>query len=111
MTESFGDKPHWVPQPTHEDPILETMGDVGVWQISIVVVMTLFNMPATLQLIAPEVEAMDGGFWCRRPPTLHNISIAEWIKLSGTTRPAEVSRIMRNSCKCRIVNQDLGFDH
>ncbi|XP_014252201.1 solute carrier family 22 member 8-like [Cimex lectularius] len=66
------------------DIILKTQGNIGCWQTIIVIIMSLFNMPAVFQLASPEVTAADHISCCARPTHLRNISVSEWREISGT---------------------------
>lgn len=75
------------------DPISYAIGEFGRWQFQWTVLLALFNLPCTWHIFVMTFQNDAGGpFWCARPDNLKNLSISEWVNISGITeRSSSVS--------------------
>lgn len=64
-----------------DDPLKNTIGDFGLWQLKISVLMSLLKLPIawftlSIVFIAPPTQ-----FWCKPPPSV-NLTDEQWLRLS-----------------------------
>jgi len=67
-----------------DDPISQSVGEFGRWQLQLTFLLSLFNIPCTWHIFALTFQSLPSDFWCAKPPDLENISVHEWINISHT---------------------------
>jgi len=65
-----------------DDPISQSVGEFGRWQLQLTFLLSLFNIPCTWHIFALTFQSLPSDFWCAKPPDLGNISVDEWINIS-----------------------------
>ena len=71
------------------DSLQEILGDVGNWQVIVVVLMMMFNIPSVFHVASPEVTATYNDFWCHK--IAKNLTVEQWKILSSVKRVNFVS--------------------
>ena len=67
-----------------DDPISQSVGEFGRWQLQLTFLLSLFNIPCTWHIFALTFQSLPSDFWCAKPPDLGNISVDAWINISHT---------------------------
>ncbi|BET00614.1 Sugar (and other) transporter [Nesidiocoris tenuis] len=70
---------------------MQTLSDVGNWQILVVMLMMLFNLPMVFHVASPEVSAVHHEYWCRRMD--NKFTLEQWLNIS-TVRSKDGDVIM-----------------
>jgi hypothetical protein len=65
-----------------DDPISQSVGEFGRWQLQLTFLLSLFNIPCTWHIFALTFQSLPSDFWCAKPPGLENISVEEWRNMS-----------------------------
>lgn len=102
---SFPFSTHWPPLLGEPDDLVATLGDVGCWQVSIVLLMLMFNIPTVFHVASPEVSIIHD-YWCHRINP--KLTIEQWRELSSVERINFVSVFFLNK-KCNIIFHFLTF--
>jgi OCT family organic cation transporter-like MFS transporter 4/5 len=67
-----------------DDPISQSVGEFGRWQLQLTFLLSLFNIPCTWHIFALTFQSLPSDFWCAKPHDLENISVDEWRNISHT---------------------------
>ena len=80
-----------------DDPISQSVGEFGRWQLQLTFLLSLFNIPCTWHIFALTFQSIHSDFWCAEPPYLGNISVDEWRNMSHAleTKVYPLERVWR----------------
>jgi hypothetical protein len=65
-----------------DDPISQSVGEFGRWQLQLTFLLSLFNIPCTWHIFALTFQSLPSDFWCAKPPQLENMSVDVWRNMS-----------------------------
>lgn len=65
-----------------DDPLKNTIGDFGLWQLKISVLMSLLKLPIAWFTLSIVFLAPPSQFWCKPPPSV-NMTDEEWLLFSA----------------------------
>lgn len=67
--------------PDEFDPLKQTIGDFGLWQLKISVLMSLLKLPIAWFTLSIVFLAPPQQFWCKKPPFV-NMTDEQWLSFS-----------------------------
>jgi hypothetical protein len=65
-----------------DDPISQSVGEFGRWQLQLTFLLSLFNIPCTWHIFALTFQSLPSDYWCAIPLNLENISVDKWKNIS-----------------------------
>ncbi len=75
------------------DPISYAIGEFGRWQLQLTILLALFNFPCTWHIFVLTFQGDTGGeYWCSKPQTFKDMTVATWMNISGTFEKTQVNK-------------------
>lgn len=90
----MGDQRNQRDEDEEVDVISKAIGEYGRWQLQLTFILSLFNIPCTWHIFAPNFQAAEREVWCARPPLLKDIEPSRW---ANATQPNGYCSILNYS--------------
>ncbi|KNC21760.1 Organic cation transporter protein [Lucilia cuprina] len=75
------------------DIISNYIGHYGKWNFIWTLILSLFQIPPTLQMFAFVFQTADKDFWCARPQQMNSMDVTTWKNLTQTTDSCSILNI------------------
>lgn len=83
------------------DPLKESIGDFGLWQFKISLLMSLLKLPIAWFTLSIVFLAPPTQFWCKPPPST-NLTDEQWLSLSRPQNEFSQKQVSRSTSMLEI---------
>lgn len=85
-------------QAEEADAISKCIGDSGRWQIQMIILLSLFNIPCTWHIYSMAFQGSQPDFWCAPPPHFEGLPLDFWRNKTHARAIAHVSKSRTSPC-------------